>query len=241
MGAILFDWPYTGLAVVPMMLAAFALERRPPDAELPRLRDPASVLPLLWPMYLVHQFEEHGIDALGRRYAFLADLCRVFGHGGDPGGCPADPAFIFAVNGVGCQIAFVLCLAFRRRRPLISACAWGIPLVNAVTHVGSAIARGAYNPGVLTSLVLFAPMCAWMLHTVLKAGVVTRSQVPRIVATGVVVHAVLLGSLMLHARGWLSEEGLLAANGANGLWPLVLGSIGVKAPATAPAGAAPAA
>lgn len=234
MGAVLFDWPYVGLAVTPMMVAVFALQRRAPDA-VSRFRDPASVLPLLWPMYLVHQFEEHGVDLLGRRYAFLGDLCRVLGSIGPSGDCPADPAFIFAVNGVGCQIAFLLCLLFRRKRPLIAACAWGIPLVNAVTHIGSAVAHGAYNPGVLTSVILFAPMGAWMLHTVLKAGVVERREIPRIFATGVAVHAVLLGSLLLHARGWLSEAGLLLVNGANGLWPLVLGTVGVKPPVPAPA------
>ena len=239
MGAALFDWPYIGLAVTPLMVAAFALERRGPDA-VSRFRDPASVLPLLWPMYLLHQFEEHGVDLLGRRYAFLGDLCRVLGHIGPSGDCPANPAFIFAVNAVGCQIAFVLALVFRKRRPLVAACAWGIPIVNAVTHVGSAIARWAYNPGVLTSVVLFAPMGAWMLYTALKAGVLTRNQIPRIVATGVAVHVVLLGSLLLHAHGWLSEEGLLAVNAANGLWPLVFGSVGVKAPTPAPAEAAPA-
>ena len=152
MGAILFDWPYTGLAVTPIMLAAFALARRAPDARS-RFRDPALVLPLLWPIYLIHQFEEHGVDLLGRRYAFLGELCAVLGSANDPGGCPADPAFIFAVNAVGCQIAFALALAFRKRRPLVAACAWGIPLVNAVTHVASAIAHGAYNPGLLTSLI----------------------------------------------------------------------------------------
>ena len=122
MGAVLFDWPFTALAVTPMMLAAFALERRPEGA-VPSWRDPASVLPLLWPMDLIHQFEEHGVDLLGRRHAFLGDLCAVLGHGSDPGGCPADPAFLFAVNGVGCQIALALALAFGKRRPLIAACA----------------------------------------------------------------------------------------------------------------------
>ena len=234
MGAILFDWPYIGLAVTPMMLAAFALARCAPGAK-PRLRDPAMMLPLLWPMYLVHQFEEHGVDLLGRRYAFLGELCAVLGSANDPGGCPADPAFIFAVNAVGCPIAFVLALAFRERRPLVAACAWGIPLVNAVTHVASALAHRSYNSGLLTSVLLFAPMCAWVLYTVVNAGVVERRQIPRVVATGVVVHAVLLGSLMLRAHGWLSHEGLLIVNGANGLWPLALGSIGVPRIEAAPA------
>ncbi|MEP7120716.1 MAG: HXXEE domain-containing protein [Byssovorax sp.] len=232
MGAILFDWPYTALAVTPLMLAAFALEKRAPDAA-PRWRDPASILPLLWPMYLLHQFEEHGVDLLGRRYAFLGELCRVLGPIGASGDCPADPAFIFAVNCVGAQIAFLLSVVFRKKRPVIAACAWGIALVNAVTHIGSAIAHLAYNPGLLTSVVLFVPMSAWMLHTVLKAGVVERRRVPRIFATGVALHAVLLGSLLLHARGWLSETGLLLVNGANGLWPLVFGTLGLKPPVPA--------
>jgi len=77
-----------------------------------------------------------------------------------------------------------------------------------------------------------------MLLTVVRAGVVARRQVPRIVATGVVAHAVLLGSLLLHARGWLSEKWLLAVNGANGLWPLVLGSVGVPRPEAAAAATA---
>jgi hypothetical protein len=230
--AFLFEWPYVGLAVTPLMIAWLALERRAADAP-PRLRDPAFVLPLLWPMYLVHQFEEHGVDLLGRHYAFLGDLCAALGHANDPGGCPADPAFIFAVNGVGSQISFAMSLVFRRRRPLVAACAWGIPLVNAVTHVASAIAHRAYNPGVLTSLILFAPLCAWMLFTVVQSGVVERRQIPRIVATGALAHAVLLASLVLHAHGWLSYGGLLAINAANGLVPLALGAIGVPRSAAA--------
>jgi hypothetical protein len=39
------------------------------------------VLPLLWPMYLLNQFEEHGICL--RRYPFLADLCATLDHAGD--------------------------------------------------------------------------------------------------------------------------------------------------------------
>jgi hypothetical protein len=60
-------------------------------------RDPASVLALLWPMYLVHQFEEHGVDVLGRPYAFLAELCSGLGHH-DLLNCPADAAVLFPVN-----------------------------------------------------------------------------------------------------------------------------------------------
>jgi hypothetical protein len=145
MDTILMGWPYVGLRMAPLLLVGLALERRP--GALPRFQDPAWVLPLLWPMYLLHQFEEHGIDMLGRHYVFLGDLCDTLGHAQAPSGCPADPAFIFAVNAVGCQMAFALSFLFRRRRPLVAACAWGIPLVNGVAHVGAALAHRAYNPG----------------------------------------------------------------------------------------------
>src|SRR5262249_3482637 len=159
------DWPYLGLGAAVALIAWLATERRAEGAG-PRWRDPASVLPLLWPMYLVHQFEEHGIDLLGRHYAFLGDLCTTLGHAGALAACPADEAFIFAVNVGGCVIVFVMAIVFRRRNPLIAACAWGVPLVNAVAHVGASVRTGAYNPGLLTSLLLFFPLCGWMLHVV---------------------------------------------------------------------------
>ena len=226
MSPLLFDWPYAGIGLAGLLLAWLAVERRAAGA-MARWRDPAWVLPLLWPMYLLHQFEEHGVDLLGRHYAFLGDLCATLGYANEPG-CPADPAFIFAVNGVGCQLAFALSWVFRRRSPLVAACAWGIPLVNAVTHIASAVAHRAYNPGVLTSLVFFAPLCAWMLRTVIRSGAIKGRHVSRIIATGVAVHTVLLGSLILYARGWISHGALLAINAANGLSPLAFGLVGVK-------------
>src|SRR5262245_58791739 len=101
MDTILLGWPYVGLCLAAVLLVGLALERR--QSALPRSQDPVWLLPLLWPMYLVHQFEEHGIDLLGRRYAFLAQLCGTLGYGHDLATCPADPAFLFAVNAIGAQ------------------------------------------------------------------------------------------------------------------------------------------
>ena len=234
MDLLLLGWPDVGLGIAPLLVVWLVLERRP--GAPPRWQDPAWVLPLLWPIYLVHQFEEHGIDLLGRRYAFQEGLCGVLGHAESLSVCPATPAFLFAVNAVGCQMTFAFSLVFRRRRPLVAACAWGVALVNGVIHVGSSLAHGgAYNPGVGTSLLLFLPLSAWMLRTVVRAGVVERREVPRIIATGVLAHAVLLASLFLRERGWLSPGALLAVNATNGVWPLVFGLRGAQRTTPVPA------
>jgi hypothetical protein len=226
MSGFLFDWPYAGVGLAALLLGWLALERRKEGAP-PRWQDPAWVLPLLWPMYLLHQFEEHGVDLQGRHYSFLEGLCKTLGYSVQAG-CPADPPFIFAVNGVGCQLAFAMSWIFRRRNPLVAACAWGIALVNAVTHIGAGLAHRAYNPGLLSSLILFLPLCALMLRTAIRSGAIERRDVLRIIATGAAAHAVLLVSLVLRANGTLSHGAILLINTANGLWPLVFGLVGVK-------------
>ena len=47
------------------------------------------------------------------------------------------------------------------------------------------------------------------------------------VGSGVLLHAILLGCLVLHARGWLSHDVMLALPVVNGLVPYALGRIGV--------------
>lgn len=222
MDDFLRDWPFPALALAVVLILWLALERRPPGSGS-RWHDPAWVLPLLWPMYLLHQFEEHGIDLLGRRYAFLADLCATLGYAGDLAHCPADEAALCAVNVGGCQIAFVTAVLFRRRDPLIAACAWGVPLINGLLHIGGSLAYMAYRPGLLTSVVLFLPLSVWALRTCVRAGAFRPAQCAWVVVSGVVMHAALMASLLLVARGLLSHAAMLAINVVNGFVPLAIG------------------
>ncbi|MGH7434613.1 MAG: HXXEE domain-containing protein, partial [Polyangiaceae bacterium] len=223
---VLYDWPYVALALAPLMLIWLALERRPAGGG-PRWTDPVFVLPLLWPMYLVHQFEEHGVDLLGRHYAFLGSMCHMLGHD-DLAHCPADADFVFAVNVVGCQITFALSFVFRRRRPLLAACAWGVALINGVIHVASGIAFRAYNPGLLTAALFFLPLGAWMLRTAVRSGAIESKQIPRIIAAGIALHAVLIASVFLRQYGWLSHGAFLVLNGVNGFTPVPFGVLGTS-------------
>jgi hypothetical protein len=178
-------------------------------------------------MYLLHQFEEHGIDCMGDHFAFLGDLCKTIGHP-DLATCPADAEFVFSVNVLGCPLAFVLPLIFRRSRPLIAAFGWGVPIVNAIAHIGAGIAHGAYNPGLFTSIVLFVPLGAWMVRVMLQTKSMTRAQLPLVFASGGALHAVLIGSIFLREGGLISHGALLAINALNGLIPLGIGVLATR-------------
>jgi hypothetical protein len=222
--ALLFDWPFFGLVVGVLGLVALVAWPRPPGAPS-RWRDPAWLVCLMLPVYMVHQFEEHGINLFGHRYHFIIDLCRSLGHS-DLAGCPASPAFILAVNlGGGVWIPGLIAIAWRRRNVMVGACTLGVPLVNAAAHIVPAVVKGTYNSGLATALVLFVPMCAWALKQFRGAGILDGRRLAAIVASGVAVHALLAGSLIAHGLGLLSQTPLLAINVAYGLLPLVVASL----------------
>jgi hypothetical protein len=231
--ALLLDWPFFGLVVGVLGIVALVAWPRPPGA-LSRWRDPAWLVCLMLPVYMVHQFEEHGIDLFGRRYHLINDLCRTLGHS-ELAGCPVSPALLFAVNcGGGVWIPALIAIAWRRRNVMVGACTLGIPLVNVAAHIESTVARGAYNSGLATALVLFVPMCAWTLKQLWSGGILDGKRLAAVVASGVAVHALLMGSVIAHDRGLLSQTLLLAINVGYGLLPLVIASLpGIHpAPAT---------
>jgi hypothetical protein len=214
-------WPWVTPLLAAGLIAVSWLEARPAGSR-PRWTDPVFLLPLLWPMYLLHQFEEHGYDFQGHRFAFLGSMCRTLGFD-QIAGCPADAPFVFAVNVLACPVAFSLTYMFRRSRPLLAVVPWGIPLVNAVAHLGAAVREGAYNPGLVTSLILFIPLTLWVIAVLLRSRVLRPVHLVWVVLSGVAVHAVLLGSVQLRAHGIVGSGGLFLINALNGLTPLLVG------------------
>ncbi|MBL8936787.1 MAG: HXXEE domain-containing protein [Archangium sp.] len=221
MDTVLHDWPLAAPLVAMGLLAWSLLERRPEGA-VSRWRDPVFLLPLLLPMYLIHQFEEHGYDVHGQRYAFLASMCRTLGFD-RVSGCPADEPFIFAVNVIACPLAFVLPYRFRRTRPLLALMPWGVPLVNALSHLVAAVHDQSLNPGVVTSVLLFLPLGGWVVRVCLRTGNVRPRHLVLVIGSGVLLHVVLMGSVQLRAHGLIDGAGLFLINALNGFVPLALG------------------
>jgi hypothetical protein len=178
---------------------------------------------------MIHQFEEHGFDLLGRRYHFLAAMCTMLGHP-DLAHCPADPAFILAVNvGGGVWIPGLLAIAMRRRNVAVGACTVGIPLINTVAHIGTAILLGSYNPGLFTAVFLFIPFCGWTLAQLLRAGALDGKGLVAVIATGIALHGVLIASVFAHGSGILPEAPFLAINVADGCRPLAIARLVFRA------------
>jgi hypothetical protein len=211
-----YDWPFIGLAIGCAWFLAMLVR--------PRLRDPSWLVALVGPLYMIHQFEEHGIDLRGDRYHFMTELCTTLGHRSLET-CPADPAFIIAVNCGAVWIAGLAAFATRHRNPMIGACAWGIPIVNAVAHLGPAIGRQEYNSGVATSLLLFVPFAVLTVRALRAERLIDGVRLAAMIGCGIALHAVLLGSLVAFERGAIAHPTLLAVNVANGFVPVIVGAL----------------
>ncbi len=215
-------WPWVGLILAVVLLALLSFtDRLRGDRKLDRWRDLQWLAWLFLPVYMLHQFEEHGIDLLGRAYAFRASMCGIFGYA-TPEGCPIPEAFLTAVNLAVVWAAGLLAALWGRKRPLLIPATYGILFINGVTHISPAILRQRYNPGVLTAVILFFPLGVWVVRTSMRTPGVGVPGVIRLFAAGGLVHLVLMGSLALFVHGRLSVDALLAINVLNAAVPCVV-------------------
>jgi hypothetical protein len=226
MHALLFDWPWVGLCIALPLLAGLFLWPTPDHATMAaRFTRPSRLVWFPLPIYMLHQVEEHGIDLLGRHYHFQADLCSRLGHA-SVDDCAGTPLFIFAVNVGSVWIAGVLSGLVGLRRPLVTTGMIGIIAVNALAHLGAFMrSGGVYNPGVLSGTFLFLPAAVLLFRALLVQGVIRRHDVVLGLLTGVVVHAVLIGSLLAADRGLIGQSALATFQLANGFVPLLVSAI----------------
>ncbi|KAL7944084.1 hypothetical protein V8C42DRAFT_327678 [Trichoderma barbatum] len=157
------------------------------------------------PIYLMHQFEEHGYDFLGRRYAFQAYFCKNLGFE-NVKACPLSPIVILFVNGTTVWVTGIAA----RKSARIARSFYGFSFINGLTHVIPALVVGpAYNPGLATTLLLFFPGAFFALRTLGGAK--------RGIAAGILCHIILMGSMKLAAKGLVAEWALCGVQVLNTL------------------------
>ncbi|MEO0419767.1 MAG: HXXEE domain-containing protein [Pseudomonadota bacterium] len=177
--------------------------------------------------YLIHQFEEHWIDVFGNVYAFQASVNAIIATLTNG---PADPTRpltaegIFVINTSLVWLVGFIAIATAPNRVFPTLCMAGIVLVNGLVHIAGALAFSAYNPGLVTSIVVFLPLS-------IAAYIWIGAQRGRVVASivwAILGHVIMGLGLMASGVwgaitpqayyallvGWSLLPGLLSAKGA---------------------------
>ncbi len=154
-----WQWPAAALFTAVFLLALvpiLAVE----------LGAPLALIFVQLPIYMLHQWEEHAGDRF-RQY-----VNRVIGRGQEA----LTPAATFWINALGVWVVDLAALYLAWAiGPAAGLAAGYLALINAVLHIGPAIARREYNPGLVTACLLFVPLgaccvgvagsnCAWQWH-----------------------------------------------------------------------------
>ncbi|WP_273735198.1 HXXEE domain-containing protein [Mycolicibacterium septicum] len=198
------NWCYFGLAAaVVLAVLLFATDLCRQRAGVSRWRDPVWLSWLMVLAYLIHNFEEYGIDATGTRYGFPKMLCNMFGY--VLADCPAPSNFFVFVNIPAIWVGAVAAALLARRSHAVGLGYLGLLIVNTLTHLGPVLAgRSGYDSGLLTAVVLFIPLSAWIIHVCFGHGGLRYQTLAAILLAGVLLHVVLIGSIQLLMHGVLS-------------------------------------
>ncbi|MEL7045518.1 MAG: HXXEE domain-containing protein [Pseudomonadota bacterium] len=149
--------------------------------------------------YIAHQFEEHWIDLLGNRYAFFgyvnALIRRALGTV-DPSVLPLTKASIYVINTSLVWLVGVIAIVRAKSSlfPLLAIAS--ITLINGVTHVVAAVVTLSYNPGLVTSLILFLPLSVLFYTRVLRNRAAARNLVLWSLAWAIVAHVLMVVGLV---------------------------------------------
>ena len=210
------NFPWVGsVGAIVLLVFLFSTDTLRSDLGRSRWRDRVWLSWLGAAIYLVHNVEEYGVDMLGQFHAFPNSMCSQLGLPLFPA-CPIPRPFFLAVN---LTLFWVLAPAsafMSRRHPIVGLSVYGIIFINALTHIGSA-AHAGYNPGTLTALILFLPSSFLVARVCFGKQGLPSGALAFIVADGLLLHVVLMGSAMLFLHGVVGPSALTVIQLLNAL------------------------
>jgi len=183
-----WQWPYAALFAAGFLGVLAPIVFRYAGA-------PLGLVFLQLPIYMLHQYEEHA----GDRFRLWVNT-RI-GHGREV----LTPIATFWINSLmvwGLDLAALYLACFVDLS--LGLIAIYLPIVNAFGHIVPAIVTGKYNPGLLTSVLLFLPVGVYSAVVVSRAA--NSSLADQLLALGVAiaVHA----AIVVHVRRRMSQLGL---------------------------------
>tara|TARA_Y100001968_G_scaffold236222_2_gene219426 strand:- start:7469 stop:7777 length:309 start_codon:yes stop_codon:yes gene_type:complete len=71
--------------------------------------------------------------------------------------------------------AGLICGLLSRKHPFVGLGVYAIHFTNSLSHLGSVVVSGEYNPGSLTSLLIQLPLSLWVAYACFFAGNMRKS------------------------------------------------------------------
>lgn len=133
-------------------------------------------------IYMIHQIEEHLWPGGFRQFA----NARVFKSGDDD--WPVSEGGVALVNVGYVWLPILLAALFPGPLRWLGLGWVGLTLINGISHIATSIRFRIYNPGLITSIVLFLPFTIWMLAREVSAGLLTGWQVAALLIAGILLH-----------------------------------------------------
>lgn len=175
-----WQWPYAALFTAGFLAALAPLVFR--YAGLP-----LGLVYLQLPIYMLHQYEEHAGDRF-RRW-----VNNILGHGQDV----LTPIATFWINSLLVWLLDVVALYLACFVDLsLGLIAMYLPMLNACGHIVPSLIKRQYNPGLVTSIVLFLPV--GVLSTYLLSRAAGSQLHDHLLALGVAI--AVHGTIIAHVR-----------------------------------------
>jgi Protein of unknown function with HXXEE motif len=133
-------------------------------------------------VYMLHQTEEHLWPGGFRQFT----NAHVFKSGND--NWPVDIGGVALINIGYVWLPVGLAALYPEELRWVGLGWVGLTLINALTHIVSTIRLRIYNPGLITSIVVFLPFTIFVLALEAQRGMLSGAEIAMIVVAGILLH-----------------------------------------------------
>ncbi|MFZ2068150.1 MAG: HXXEE domain-containing protein [Xanthobacteraceae bacterium] len=133
-------------------------------------------------IYMLHQIEEHLWPGGFRQFT----NAHVFKSGNN--NWPVDIGGVALINIGYVWVPVSLAVLYPEALRWVGLGWIGLTLINALTHIVSTIRLRIYNPGLITSIILFLPFTIFVLALEAQRGTLSGTDIGLIVAAGILLH-----------------------------------------------------
>ncbi|MEM1348128.1 MAG: HXXEE domain-containing protein [Myxococcota bacterium] len=187
-------WMKVGTFAAPFLLFTAAAFRGSAEVALGRDVKVWSLWMLI--AYIIHQFEEHWVDLFGNVYAFHATVNGLIMGIFEVSEPPLTEAGIFVINTSLVWLVGALAI-WRSPKHVFPALAMAsVIVINAASHILVGLGKASYNPGLLTSVLVFLPLGGFVYARVLKERVASTRELVASLIWGILAHVIMVGGLV---------------------------------------------